>query len=332
MERWAVVGVILLLSVTMISFVFARDIAATVSIPDIPQQQLLAGKSVAYYLKVLNANLVSGANASTASLNAQGVTNTVANQDNGCKTPTVSGSVCPTGLKGKISKNLDVVELDGKKVFMATIPASSSDKTTYIGQYFTLDLSKLDIDYSEGLSINIQKHPEYTFTLDSISSNGRFMFFKVTKPGNQSLNCQNVLSGNTAYNEFSSQWKSITKDGWNNLWKLPIIANPATGPLTVLFYNANATTGSYNPLNSPLFAYTLKLDLSTEVNNRDCYDDEAPKPNASREPVLKITFVKREMPSAGQPMKLYFTIDVLKSQTNKEYYKTLPAAAEEYFK
>jgi|GEM_PF-3589966 len=57
------IGVVLLLLVSLV-FVFARDLEATVTLPQIPTQPTLEGQSVVYYMKMLNSKIFSSSIAS----------------------------------------------------------------------------------------------------------------------------------------------------------------------------------------------------------------------------------------------------------------------------
>lgn len=199
------------------------------------------------------------------------------------------------------SSNVSVVTENGVKYFVATFPFNQRSELT--GQSFTLDFSKVPVDYSTGATVNKSQHSEYSFKLYSIfntvasiydNSGERFVAFDVTKSGGASLNCLKAAS--------LTRIKSVISAGWESI--------------------VSGSVGEYfsNPYAIPM---TKKLILDSKSNpNQACYDPDMPGITFFDKPIFKFNLTK--MLLEQNKLTIYFTIELLNKPDNGSYYPSLP--------
>ena len=326
MDKKILGGLILLL--LLATFVIAGIIEINPPLPGaaIP---VVGGQSIVYYLKMINANLIAGPTVATptasGTIPGTPVNSKKIDQTNSCAAENPA-TTCPVGLKAKLSKNLTTDTKNGVMVFKASLPTSGGPNG-YIGQWFSIDLSSLDITQRKGFVTSTSLHSNYIFTLSAISSNNRYLFFEVKKATDgKILDCQNIFDAGTIANDFKSSWETVKASGWSSLW----LTVPVYGSL---FFNAS-TSGSPTGYMDELFSRLLKIDLSvTNPSPISCTNKEKELIDSLRAADLKVNIVGYDdVKKNGDPLVIYFTLDVLKGENDDLYYPTLPASAGELFK
>lgn len=112
--------------------------------------------------------------------------------------------------------NLQVVELDGEKVFVATL--NGFDDVSVVDQEFSIDLSDVSIDYSSvrGQAFSDVKHGTYNFKVAAVSKDReedeihRFIHFRVTNDyPNNIVDCNPFVDKETLMNKVGSIRRSL---------------------------------------------------------------------------------------------------------------------------
>ncbi|MFA5126257.1 MAG: hypothetical protein WC462_04625 [archaeon] len=274
--------------------------------------------SISYYLRLMNANIVSGANESSTTLDISKGSVQRVNPSSPILSVSCSiGGVCA-------SDNISVIEENGQKYFRAVF--NYNEKKDLIGQNFVIDLSKYPIDYSKGSLVRGDfYHSKYTFSIDALfdsavskvfssSSGERFLAFSVKKSDSVPLDCLKLVSFTSLKSKLASSWESIVSGDISQLvGGDPYAVTPSVGVPVPVVSPSGYTT---------VFTNLLILDVQNPVK-QDCYDEQKPQDvDLISPPELKFDLVKTKIES--NKITIDFRLDILKKAESKTYIENMP--------
>ena len=277
--------------------------ASMVLYPDAINQPVLSNQSVAYYLKVLNKNIVNPVLTPAVDPYALPIAKAANPMVMTTKADDTQITKCPiTPSAACVTDNVTIV--DG--IYRVTF--NFKDKKELIGKNFKLDFSKSVMDYSKGSRPNPINHSIYSFTLSGLMNNDNYLLFKVNKTGGVQLNCSNLTSWNTMKSAYST-WRDLILSG-----DITTIVETVAGPAVIPGGGA-AIVGSSPYL---LKGNSLLLFNSSAPVTQDCFDPTLPDNVTFFTTATFRMDLLKEVITSNQ-MVLDFKVKLLDNAANKTY-------------